>query len=513
MKNRSYIIKAALFATGLSGIVAEYVLATLASYFIGDSVIQWTLIISLMLFFMGIGARITKYIDKNVFEYFVFTEFVLSFVVSFSAMMTYSLTAFSDYTGFLIYFLAILTGTLIGMELPLAIRLNERYEDLKFNVSGVLEKDYYGSLFGGVFFAFVGLPHLGLTYTPFVLGFINLAVAIAMLNLYPGLTGIRQRILFNSIAASLVAVITVGVYFTEDIIFYGEQKKYKDKVILSKQSKYQKIVITEWKDKYWLYLNSNLQFSSYDEALYHEVLVHPPMLLHPHPQNVLVLGGGDGCAVREILKHKSVQRIDLVDLDPEMTRLAMEHEVLLDINQSSLLNKKVKVANDDAYRFLDAAEKYYDVIIIDLPDPRNVELARMYSLEFYTMCNRHLRPGGILITQAGSPYFASESFKCINATMQAANFTVVPLHNQVVTMGEWGWVLGMKTTRSEEELLNSIQQLKTETVDTRWLNNEALMMITSFGKDYFAKADTVEINKIHDPILYHYYLNGAWDLY
>ncbi len=514
IKNRTYILKAALFATGLSGIVAEYILATLATYFLGNSVLQWTLIISHMLFFMGIGSRITQVLTKHIFTYFVGIEFALSLVVSFSALITYSVAAFSAYTGVFIYGLAILTGTMIGMELPLAVRLNEQYEELRINVSSILEKDYYGSLLGGLFFAFVGLPYLGLTYTPFILGAINLLVAISLLQLFPSSISKKRINQLRVIAVGVLLVIGLGAFSAQKIIFFGEQQKYVDKVIYSEQTAYQKIVITQWKDDYWLYLDGNLQFSSFDEPLYHEVLVHPAVQLTPTLSNVLILGGGDGCAARELLKYQSVQSITLVDLDPAMTRLASEHPVLLEMNNGALKNPKVTVFNQDGFTWLEQANRFFDLIIIDLPDPRSVELSRLYSFEFYQMCKKHLRPGGVLITQAGSPYFAPRSFRCIEKTMEATGLSVIPLHNQIITMGEWGWMLGVKQEIADSTLIHKLKKSTFEEVDTRWINQEALNLITSFGKDYFKQpTDTVRVNKIHDPVLYRYFLNGTWDLY
>ncbi|MCF8365263.1 MAG: polyamine aminopropyltransferase [Bacteroidales bacterium] len=514
MKNKAFILKVALFATGLSGIVAEYILATLASYFLGDSIVQWALIISLMLFFMGVGSRITQYIKKNIFTTFIFIEFTLSLFVSFSALLAYSTAAFSIYAGVMIYFMSMVTGLLIGMELPLAVRLNESFEELRVNISSILEKDYYGSLLGGLFFAFVGLPYLGLTYSPFLLGFVNLAVAIAMLNLFPTILKTKTRIRINIVAALVLAIILTGTFNARQIIFFGEQNKYKDKVIYSAQTRYQKIVITEWRNDHWLYLNGNLQLSTYDEALYHEVLVHPAMALSKTPAQILILGGGDGCAAREILKYPGVKNITLVDLDPAMTDLAKTHPVLVEANDSALFHPKLKIINLDGYKFLEDTRQYFDLIIIDLPDPRNVELSRLYSREFYTMCRKQLRLHGVLITQAGSPYYAAESFRCILKTIEAAGFSAIPLHNQILTMGEWGWVLGVNDSIPDEQIKSELFLASFDRVETRWMNNEAMYLITSFGKDFFIDPnDSIKINKIHDPVLYRYFLKGSWDLY
>jgi len=518
VKKNSFVLKAAIFATGFAGIVAEYVLSTLATYFIGDSIFQWTMIVSLMLFCMGLGSRLSKGITKNLIRNFLLLEITLSILVAFSSVLVYTLAAFTTYYEGVIYLLSMLIGLLIGLEIPLVVRINTEYEDLKTNISSILEKDYYGSLLGGVFFAFIGLPIIGLSYTPFILGLINFFVACIVLYRFKDkLTKPKLHKLYYTLTVVLVVLIT-GISFTNPIIAWGEQTKYKDKVIYSEQTKYQNIVLTEWKDEHWLYLNGNLQFCSIDETMYHEPLVHPVMQLYSKPQNILILGGGDGCAVRELLKYPSVKTIDMVDLDSKMTDLGTDHPVLIGINNGSMSSSKLSVYNKDAYIHLEKDNStFYDIIIIDLPDPRSVELGRLYSHEFYSLCNRKLRPNGILITQAGSPYFATKAFKCIEKTMASANFTTIPMHNQVLSMGEWGWIIGMKNDAvSKSELKKRLESLQFSNVATKWINTEAMKLLTSFGKDSYlnkSEQESIEVNKIHNPVLYRYYLKGNWDLY
>ncbi len=504
---------AAIFATGFSGIIAEYLLSTLATYFLGDSILQWTMIVSTMMFSMGLGSRISKSFKVNLTEKFLILEFALSLVVSFAPMIVYTTSAFTNSLAIVIYAFSILIGTLIGMEIPLVMRINNEYESLRVNISNVLEKDYYGSLIGGIFFVVVGLPFLGLTYLPFFLGTVNFGVAVVVYFMLNILIDKKYKTYLNTSIALVTVTIIAGVIFSDPIIKYGEQIKYKDKVVYSEQSQYQKIVITQWQDNYWLYLNSNEQLCTMDEMMYHEPLVHPVMSLHPHPQNVLILGGGDGCAAREVLKYLSVKSIRLIDLDPAMTKLGQEHPILTNLNKGALNNPKVEIINSDGYHYLTQNKDFYDVIIIDLPDPRTVELGRLYSMEFYSVCYRHLRPEGLIITQAGSPYFATKAFKCIIETMREAGFKTIPLHNQVLSLGEWGWSLGMKTQR-EVNLKKAIQSLHFHNIETQWLNNDAMQLITSFGKDIFpGQNDSVKVNRIHDPVLYKYYLKGNWDLY
>lgn len=507
---KSQLLKIAIFATGLSGIVAEYILSTLASYFLGDSVFQWTLIVSIMLFSMGLGSRISKNFNTNLIAKFIYIELILSLLVSFAAILVYAAAAFTLYDDVLIYGLCIGIGLLIGMEIPLVVRINESSDQLHVNIASVLENDYYGSLLGGLFFAFVGLPIIGLTYTPLLLGGINLIVAV-FLFFY-----LRKEIGKKTIQQLQITVYTViliwglGVATASPIITYGEQIKYRDKVVFSKQTRYQKIVMTQWKNNHWLYINGNQQLSTVDEVMYHEPLVHPIMQLAKKPQNILVLGGGDGCAVREILKYPSVKQIHLIDLDKEMTRLGQNNSILNQLNQNSLNHPKVKITNQDAFTYLQELIPQYDIIIIDLPDPRSIALNRLYSKEFYHICKRLLRPNGLMITQAGSPYFASEAYQCIDNTLKSCGFNTLRMHNQIITMGQWGWILAGKNPKFD--LRKNFLKIKLNQIKTKWITQDALSGIISFGKDIFGEK-IEDINQIHDPKLYQYYLKGSWDLY
>ena len=512
MKQTSFFLKAALFATGLAGIVSEYTLSTLATYFLGDSLFQWTMIVSIMLFSMGLGSRISKRFDDNLLTKFIWIEFGLSCIASNVTVIVYTAFAFYGDPTFTIYFLSIIVGLLIGMEIPLVIRLNEQFQTLKVNISSALENDYYGSLAGGAFFAFVGLPILGLTYTPLILGIVNFSVAVVFIVIIwrdMESTNRSRLILYACLTALLL---TLTALFSERIVKWGDHIRYKDKVVYSEQSRYQKIVLTYGEGNYWLYLNGQQQLSTFDEELYHEPLVHPIMQLHTDPKKVLVLGGGDGAAVRELLKYEDLEKITLVDLDPSVTNLGKTHSVLVGLNQGSLSNEKVEVINGDGFTFLENVTETYDVIIADFPDPRTVDLGRLYSREFYWLCGNTLGQDGMLVTQAGSPYYAQQAYECIAKTIEAAGFQTLKLHNQVPTLGEWGWILGTKEkTRS---LKTELQQSKLSPIETSWLTDEALTLISSFGKEMLPRDWTeISINRLHDPVLYKYYNNGRWDLY
>ena len=508
------VLKISIFATGCAGIVAEFVLSTLATYLAGNAVFQWTMVMSLMLFSMGLGSRISKAFQKHLLKTYILVEFCLSVLCASSAIVAYSLFSYVGNVHMVIYTQALVIGGLIGFEIPLVTRLNEAYEELRTNIASVMEKDYYGSLLGGLFFAFFALPHLGLTYTPIVLGAINFLVASVLLFSFFELVE-KKKLVVTVFSICSLALLALGI-FAEPIILFGEQRQYQDKIIYSQQTPYQKIVMTRWKNYHWLYINNQEQFSTFDEEKYHEPLVHPAMQLSSHHKQVLILGGGDGLALREVLKYSNVKSVTLVDIDPEMTRLGKQHPVLLRINQGALNDERVKIVNQDARAFLHQDTEYYGVIIIDLPDPDDVDLMHLYALGFYALARRHLTPGGIMVTQATSPYFAPKAFWCIIKTIRAAGFTTLPYHNHVPTMGEWGWVLGMKATEGDgAQLKRRALNLEMDQIDTRFLNRDAMISMVHFGKGLLdpEEISNIKINTQMNPILHTYYLSGSWAMY
>jgi spermidine synthase len=470
------------------------------------------MIISSMLFAMGLGSRFSKNISGNLILKFILIEFLLSILVASSALASYALAAYTDYIGVVIYALAIAIGFLIGLEIPLVIRVNNEFEELKINISAVLEKDYYGSLAGGLFFSFVGLPFLGLTYIPIVLGAANFIVSFLILFIvYRNLTANRKIvILFAAITSAIV--ISATTFYSDRIIQFAEQSKYSDKIVYSEQSKYQKIVITQWKDDFWLFINGNQQLSSYDEELYHEPIVHIPAYLTGNLKNILIFGGGDGCAARELLKYQSINQIKLVDLDPAMTNLGKNHPIMTAINDSAFHSPKVKIYNEDAFTYAEREKSRFDLIIIDLPDPKTPDLSRLYSKEFYMLCKNILKGDGILITQAGSPYYAPKAFYAIEKTLQTANFHTLKLHNQILTLGEWGWIIGSPNLKKEEMKIR-LDNANFKNIDTKFIDNSAVKMMTNFGKKFYFKDTNIEINTLNNPFLYQYYLDGDWKLY
>ena len=512
LRRLSFILKICVFATGCAAMVTEYTLATLASYLVGDSIRQWTIVISLMLFSMGLGSRYSRKFEAQLLDRFVLIEFGLSFLCTFSAMFCFWISAYTINFGLVIYAVACMIGFMTGLEIPLITRINQSYESLRENISSVMEYDYYGGLLGGALFAFVLLPFLGLTYTPVLIGSLNLLVASLILWYFPDRL-MRPRIL-NIQFAALFLVSVLAFVVAKPIVLYGEQHKYKDKIVYQEQTRYQKIVVTQWKEDYWLFINGSTQFSTYDEERYHEPLVHPLMGLIKERKDILLLGGGDGLAAREILKYPDVENLTLVDLDPAMTRLARQDTIFLSINQGSLNDPRVRVVNQEAYQFIKNSGDLYDAVIIDLPDPKSVSLSLLYSLGFYKMVEKHLKPFGSMVTQSTSPLYSPEAFLCIKKTMEAAGFSTVPYQNSVPSMGQWGWVIGvrheaMPAQRLKQELLT----LEFADIETRFFNRDAMISMAHFGKGLFEKEAQIEPNTQFDHNILKYYRQGNWDVY
>jgi spermidine synthase len=512
--SRGTILKIALFATGCAGIVAEFVLSTLATYLIGNAIVQWTLVMSLMLFAMGLGSRISRMVRSDLIDAFIFVEIALSLLCATSAMLAYGLAAHTDYVELVIYLQAMAIGNLIGFEIPLVTRINEIYEELRINISGVMEKDYYGALLGGLIFAFLALPHLGLTHTPVLLGAVNFLVAALVLWRFFPLAR-RRGVLVSAFALAAVALVGIGV-ISRPLITYGEQRKYRDQVIYARQTPYQKIVMTRWRDHYWLYLNGQQQFSTVDEEKYHEPLVHPAMRVPRRVRRVLIIGGGDGLAAREVLKYPEVTRLTLVDLDPAMTEMGRNHPLLRSVNEGALADPRVRVINRDAAEFAADTRERFDVILIDLPDPDSIELMHVYSRGFYRTLRRRLHRGGVLVAQATSPFFAHRAFLCILKTVRASGFAALPYHNPVPTMGEWGWVIAVRReAASRETLRRRLLAADFDAIPTRFMNRDAMVAMLHFGKGVVGEAQLADIavNTELNPVLFRYYLSGTWGVY
>ena len=502
------VIQACVLATGLAGIVAEYSLSTLASYLLGNTLYQWALTISVFLFAMGLGSRVTRFVTRRLAEAFITAEMALSLVIAVAVPICYTMAGWPEWTEATIYSFTLLTGLLIGTEIPLIVRLNSEYEELSLNLSNVLEKDYIGALLGGLFFAFVGLPKLGIVYMPLILGAVNFSVAMLFIAVF------RHRLnlkVWGPAAGTVTAAFLLLAITVQPIVRFAEQRRFKDVVIYDEQTPYQKIVMTRWHNDIWLYLDGHEQFSTYDEARYHESLVHPPLLAAEQRRDILILGGGDGLAAREVLKYPDVEHLTIVELDPAMTRLAKEHPLLNSANVGALNDPRVEVINTDAHQFIQRTDRMWDVILADFPDPRAPALERLYSVEFYRLCRERIRPGGVMATQATSPIFAKEAFWCIYKTMESAGWQAAGWHAHVPSLGEWGWVMGGGL--DHRALLARLAAESKRLPQTRFLTPEVLRSLFVFSPEDRLELANLRVNAEIRPILNEYYRKGDWALF
>jgi spermidine synthase len=422
-----------------SGLIYELVAGTLASYLVGDSVFQFSTIIGTYLFAMGIGSALSRYIHRGLVHRFVWIELLLGVVGGFSSALLMLAFAFTQGFELILYALVIVMGVLVGLEIPLLMRIvRDRYH-FRDVIAHVLTFDYLGALGASLLFPILLVPRLGLVRSAMLFGLINAAVALWSTFLFANqLTRTRSLRI-----ACLVVLCGLGAGIAEArrITATAEDNIYADEIIFARDTRYQHLVLTRFKDDLRLFLNSHLQFSSRDEYRYHEALVHPGLAAVPAPRRVLVLGGGDGLAVREILKYPQVETITLVDLDPEMTKLFSSHPVLTKLNNKSLLSLRVHVINADAFPWVDSNTDSFDFIVVDFPDPTNYSLGKLYTVAFYRAVARHLSAQGFVVVQSTSPMFARDSFWCIVQTLKQAGLQTHPYHVYVPSFGEWGFVL------------------------------------------------------------------------
>jgi spermidine synthase len=475
------------------GLVYELIAGTLASYVLGDSVTQFSTVIGAYLSAMGLGSFLSRYVKRGLARTFVEVELAVALLGGLSAPLLF--LAFGHLPQFfrpVLYAVVLLVGTLVGIEIPLILRILKEAVDFRELVAKVLTFDYLGALAASLLFPIVLVPSLGLVRTSLLLGLANAAVAVWSTWLFG--TQLRTARSLRVVGAVVVLVLTVGFAYADRLTELAEEELYADPVVFAKSTRHQRIVLTRTRDHFQLFLNGNLQFSSTDEYRYHEALVHPAMALVPDAKRVLVLGGGDGLAVREILRHRSVAEVVLVDLDPEMTRLAAENPLLRKLNGDSFHSPLVKVVNEDALVWLGQGDDLYDVAIADFPDPHNFSLGKLYTTRFYALVRRRLAPGGVLAVQSTSPLMARRSFWCIARTVEAAGFHVRPYHVAVPSFGEWGFVLA--STRAFDPPSSVPAGL-------RYLDAPTLATLFVLGPD-LAPLEA-EINRLNNQALVGYY--------
>ncbi len=497
-KKEISILIASIFIAGLCSIVYELLISTASSYFLGDSVKQFSITIGLYMAAMGVGSYFSRLIKTNLLSKFIAVEIVLGFLGGMSVPILYFVYATTQMYTFFMVLLILAIGILIGLEIPLLTRIMEKYYTLKINISNVLSIDYLGALIATLLFPFLLLPFFGTFKSALLFGMVNMGIGFMNLWCFKDILNIGRR-RFYVFSSAVVCVCLFGIFLSAPFLLkQWSSSLYEDRIVFSTQTKYQKIILTKSKDDIRLFLDGNLQFSSTDEYRYHEAMVHIPLNLADSRKHLLILGGGDGLAIREILKYDDVEAITLVDIDPEIIRISKENRYLKEMNQDSFEDKRVTIFNEDAFVFLKETDARYDVILADLPDPNNTGLSRLYSKEFYHLIRSRLSNGGIFLTQATSPYYAKKAFWSIHNTIEAAGMKTYPFHLFVPSFGDWGFVLAATRPLKLETLR--------VTVPTRYLEDKIVPSLFVFPKDLIEK--DAAVSTLDRPLILSYYLKG-----
>ena len=475
------------------GLVYELLAGALASYLVGDSVTMFSTVIGVYLSAMGLGSWLSGQLEGEVAGTFVQVELAVALVGGCAAPALFLAFAHQGLFKVALYGLVALIGTLVGLEVPLLLRVLKGRYAFKDLIARVLTVDYLGALVASLLFPLVLVPRLGMVRTGLAFGVLNALVGLSTTFV---LAGQLRRVRALRVAAGVVLALLGGLLWQADrLTSLAEDGLYADEVIFARSTPYQRIVLTQGRASFQLFLNGNLQFSSADEHRYHEALVHPALALATSPRRALVLGGGDGLALRELLKDPRVEAVQLVDLDPAMTRLGAELPLLRAQNHDAFHSPKVLVANEDAARWLEQDHGKFDLAIVDVPDPNNFALGKLYTTRFYRLLQRALNPGAPVVVQSTSPMMARMSFWCVATTLEAAGFHVRAYHVPVPSFGEWGFMLAREWPFEVPTALPR--------VELKYLTPELLPTLFVFSAD-MARVPT-EVNRLDNQVLVQYY--------
>jgi len=480
---------ASVFVVAACGLVYELAAAALSSYLLGDSVLQFSTIIGTYLFAMGVGSWLSRWFERQLPAHFLRIELLVALAGGFLPALLFIANAYvPDAFRLLLYGMVMMVGTLVGLEIPLVMRILRRDIQLKDLVSQVLTFDYLGALAVSVAFPLVLVPQLGMIRTGLLFGLMNAAVGVWALWLF---RHELRRLPAHALACGLtLAALGAAFVFSERITTLAEDRFYQDRIVFAASSPYQRIVVTRGGAGHRLFLNGNLQFAERDEYRYHEALVHPVMAAQGAPKKVAVLGGGDGMAVREVLRYPSVEQVTLVELDPNMTKLFTGHETLAALNGHSLASPKVKVVNTDAFRWLQQEGDTFDVIVVDFPDPTNFAIGKLFTNSFYALLDKRLSASGYAVIQTTSPLVARRSFWTVVQTVESVGLTATPYHAHVPSFGEWGFVIASRRPWRLPEALPP---------GLRFLSAQTLPLLFDFPRDM----DRVpaEVNRLSNQVL------------
>ncbi|MDN5200055.1 hypothetical protein QQ008_01750 [Fulvivirgaceae bacterium BMA10] len=484
----------ASFIYGLATCAFFLTTSKLTIYFLKNASIQKTVIGFCMVISIFLGYLIARQLKESIkrgdrLNFYLKLSMIP--LLTLTPLFIYWIVPYTFYLSSIVYVLASVFGLIQGTLLGLLFERKTLVRNTSFFF-------ILGIAMAAWLFSFLSINR-----------FVDLVAIIACVEVFFMIMASGcKKIDVSSNLLIVIGISLVGRFYFEPIVFYDRQSLYDEKVILSEPTNHYWVTLTQWYNDHWMYLNNNLQLSTIDDWLYYEPMVHPAMHLAKEPKNILILGGETGCALREVLKYDFVESVTLIEIDSELRRLASDNLILQEMNQRSFQDGRVNVISRDPIGFLEKDSSVYDVVIIDAPDPANIQMNVFYSLELYQLILARLNDSGVLVTQAGSPYFATKAFRVIEKTMAAAGFSTEAMHNQVLSLGEWGWIIGSPSL-NEEQLEIQLKRLHFDKIETKWINNESMQLLTSFGKDLIP-VDSISVNSLSDPILHHLYVKGNW---
>lgn len=498
MQRNVGILLVSVFLVATCGLVYELVAGALASYLLGDSVLQFSTIIGTYLFAMGVGSYLARFVERGLLTTFVQVQILVGLLGGCSAATLFLVFSYGSGFRFVLYGLVFAIGLLVGLEIPLLLRILKEHLSFRDLVSQVLALDYVGALAASVLFPLFLVPYLGLVRTAFFFGMVNAGVAFLFALKFQK-EGRWTGLLIE--AGAVFLLLFCGFVFTDRITKFAEEALYPAPVVLSKQTPYQKLAITRDIRETRLYLNGNLQFSTFDEYRYHEALVVPALLSHSNPESVLVLGGGDGLAVEVLLRDPRVRKIKLVELDAAMIEIFRDHPEISKLNKQALRSPKVEVVIGDAFTWLEETSETFDLALVDFPDPSNYSVGKLYTAHFYRRLASHLNKHGRFVVQCSSPLAARRSYWSVVKTIEFAGLKAKPYHVYVPSFGEWGFTLA---GREMPEISGELP------FKTRFLNPQELARMQEFPGD-MSRVEA-QVNRLFDQVLVRYFQQD-WSRY
>jgi len=545
----AFLISAMAILAGC-GLVYEYLLSHYAGRVLGAMESTIYAMIGLMIVAMGLGAFAARKVSCA-FNGFVWLELIIAILGSLSILFIGGFIAITQTFPLLIsdmfslppdalprggmfkqlsfiafnspYFFGLLLGFFIGMEIPLIARIREEIHQkhLKNNLGTIYGADYLGAGAGAAIWVLFLLT-IDISKASALTAVLNLIVGSIFIAYY------WQKLIWKKTLVLLHAVlfIVVSIVYQQGNTWLNQMNNllYLDKVVYSDKTRYQQLTFTQrhmgndQASVISFYLNGRLQFSSSDEFIYHSYLVMPVLAGSARQDNILIIGGGDGLALRDVLQW-SPKQVTLIDLDAELIDIftAPENklppalaEQISELNQNSLRQENVQVIKSDAFLAIDdllAKSKTFDAIIVDLPDPSHPDLNKLYSVNFYARLKQLLAGDGLIGVQSTSPYHAKKSFIAVQNTLEAASFTAVEqYHDNVPSFGEWGWTIASKMGASPLQRLNALDTLP---VEHFWLTLPMIKNAFEFPQNFYQEKENIPINYLGSHAIYQLHQN-AW---